>query len=63
MLIEMGHSTGSNFEHYERCAELTELAKVIASGGIAEQSDLVKLQEKLELLGTIVGKAYYRMYH
>ena len=40
-----GTLTGPNFEHYERLvAELTT-AKVIASGGIAEQSDLVKLQE------------------
>ena len=37
-----GTLTGPNFEHYERLvAELTT-AKVIASGGIAEQSDLVK---------------------
>ncbi|MCO4470504.1 phosphoribosyl-formimino-5-amino-imidazole- carboxamide-ribotide isomerase [Streptococcus infantarius subsp. infantarius] len=53
-----GTLTGPNFEHYERLvAELTT-AKVIASGGIAEQSDLVKLQE-IGVTGTIVGKAYY----
>ena len=53
-----GTLTGPNFEHYERLvAELTK-AKVIASGGIAEQSDLVKLQE-IGVAGTIVGKAYY----
>lgn len=53
-----GTLTGPNFEHYERLvAELTT-AKVIASGGIAEQSDLVKLQE-IRVAGTIVGKAYY----
>ncbi len=53
-----GTLTGPNFEHYERLvAELTT-AKVIASGGIAEQSDLVKLQE-IGVAGTIVGKAYY----
>lgn len=53
-----GTLTGPNFEHYERLvAELT-IAKVIASGGIAEQSDLVKLQE-IGVAGTIVGKAYY----
>ena len=53
-----GTLTGPNFEHYERLvAELTT-AKAIASGGIAEQSDLVKLQE-IGVAGTIVGKAYY----
>lgn len=53
-----GTLTGPNFEHYERLvAELTT-AKVIASGGIAEQSDLVKLQQ-IGVAGTIVGKAYY----
>lgn len=53
-----GTLTGPNFEHYERLvAELTT-TKVIASGGIAEQSDLVKLQE-IGVAGTIVGKAYY----
>lgn len=53
-----GTLTGPNFEHYERLvAELTT-AKVIASGGIAEQADLAKL-EKIGVAGTIVGKAYY----
>ncbi|WP_204983052.1 1-(5-phosphoribosyl)-5-[(5-phosphoribosylamino)methylideneamino]imidazole-4-carboxamide isomerase [Streptococcus equinus] len=53
-----GTLTGPNFEHYERLvAELTT-AKVIASGGIAEKGDLVKLQE-IGIAGTIVGKAYY----
>lgn len=60
-----GTLTGPNFEHYERLvAELTT-AKVIASGGIAEQSDLVKLQEirlleqssvKLTIMATLVLK-------
>lgn len=53
-----GTLTGPNFEHYDRLvAELTT-AKVIASSGIAEQSDLVKLQQ-IGVAGTIVGKAYY----
>lgn len=53
-----GTLMGPNFEHYERLvAELTT-AKVIASGGIAEKNDLVKLQE-IGVAGTIVGKAYY----
>lgn len=53
-----GTLTGPNFEHYDRLvAELTT-AKVIASGGIAEQSDLVKLKQ-IGVAGTIVGKAYY----
>lgn len=53
-----GTLTGPNFDHYERLvAELTS-AKVIASGGIAELSDLTKLQD-IGVAGTIVGKAYY----
>ncbi|MEE0949094.1 MAG: 1-(5-phosphoribosyl)-5-[(5-phosphoribosylamino)methylideneamino]imidazole-4-carboxamide isomerase [Streptococcus equinus] len=53
-----GTLTGPNFEHYKRLvAELTT-AQVIASGGIAEQADLAKL-EKIGVAGTIVGKAYY----
>ena len=53
-----GTLTGPNFEHYERLvAELTT-AQVIASGGIAQLSDLTKLQE-IGVAGTIVGKAYY----
>ena len=52
-----GTLTGPNFDHYERLvAELTT-AKVIASGGIAELSDLTKLQD-IGVAGTIVGKAY-----
>lgn len=53
-----GTLTGPNFEHYEKLvAELTT-AKVIASGGIAQLSDLTKLAE-IGVAGTIVGKAYY----
>ena len=53
-----GTLTGPNFAHYERLvAELTT-AKVIASGGIAQLSDLTKLAE-IGVAGTIVGKAYY----
>ena len=53
-----GTLTGPNFEHYERLvAELTS-AKVIASGGIAQWTDLSRLAE-IGVAGTIVGKAYY----
>ncbi|MGT2811826.1 1-(5-phosphoribosyl)-5-[(5-phosphoribosylamino)methylideneamino]imidazole-4-carboxamide isomerase [Streptococcus minor] len=53
-----GTLTEPNFDHYERLvAELTT-AKVIASGGIAQLSDLNKLAE-IGVAGTIVGKAYY----
>lgn len=53
-----GTLTGPNFAHYERLvAELTT-AKVIASGGIAQLSDLTRLAE-IGVAGTIVGKAYY----
>lgn len=53
-----GTLTGPNFEHYDRLVPELTTAKVIASGGIAEQSDLVKLQQ-IGVAGTIVGKAYY----
>lgn len=53
-----GTLTGPNFSHYEQLvAELTT-AKVIASGGIAQLSDLTRLAE-IGVAGTIVGKAYY----
>lgn len=53
-----GTLTGPNFDHYERLqAALTE-ASVIASGGIAQVSDLTTLAE-IGVSGTIVGKAYY----
>ena len=53
-----GTMTGPNFAHYEQLvAELTT-AKVIASGGIAQLSDLTRLAE-IGVAGTIVGKAYY----
>ena len=53
-----GTRTGPNFAHYEQLvAELTT-AKVIASGGIAQLSDLTRLAE-IGVAGTIVGKAYY----
>lgn len=53
-----GTLTGPNFEHYERLvAELTS-AKVIASGGIAQWTDLSRLAE-IGVAGTIIGKAYY----
>ena len=53
-----GTLTGPNFAHYEQLvAELTT-AKVIASGGIAQLSDLTSLAE-IGVAGTIVGKAYY----
>ena len=53
-----GTLTGPNFEHYKRLVTELTSAKVIASGGIAELSDLTKLQE-IGVSGTIVGKAYY----
>ena len=53
-----GTLTGPIFAHYEQLvAELTT-AKVIASGGIAQLSDLTRLAE-IGVAGTIVGKAYY----
>lgn len=53
-----GTLAGPNFDHYERLVSELTSAKVIASGGIAELSDLTKLQE-IGVAGTIVGKAYY----
>ena len=53
-----GTLTGPNFAHYERLVSELTTAKVIASGGIAQLSDLTKLAE-IGVAGTIVGKAYY----
>ncbi|WP_165210593.1 1-(5-phosphoribosyl)-5-[(5-phosphoribosylamino)methylideneamino]imidazole-4-carboxamide isomerase [Streptococcus tangpeifui] len=53
-----GTLTGPNFDHYKQLVTELTTAQVIASGGIAELSDLTKLQE-LGVAGTIVGKAYY----
>ncbi len=53
-----GTLTGPNFDHYERLVAELSTGKVIASGGIAELTDLKKLQE-IGVAGTIVGKAYY----
>ncbi len=53
-----GTLTGPNFEHYKRLIEHLSTAKVIASGGIADLSDLVRLKS-IGVAGAIVGKAYY----
>ena len=53
-----GTLTGPNFDHYETLVAELSQAKVIASGGIAQLSDLERL-EKIGVSGTIVGKAYY----
>lgn len=53
-----GTLTGPNLEHYENLVAALTTAKVIASGGIAQMSDLDALAE-IGVAGTIVGKAYY----
>lgn len=53
-----GTLTGPNLEHYENLVTALTTAKVIASGGIAQMSDLDALAE-IGVAGTIVGKAYY----
>ena len=53
-----GTLTEPNFAHYERLVSELTTAKVIASGGIAQLSDLTRLAE-IGVAGTIVGKAYY----
>ena len=53
-----GTLTGPNLDHYENLVAELSTAKVIASGGIAQVSDLTKLQA-IGVAGTIVGKAYY----
>lgn len=53
-----GTLTGPNFGHYQQLVTQLTTAQVIASGGIAELSDLTKLKE-LGVAGIIVGKAYY----
>lgn len=53
-----GTLTGPNFDHYQKLIGTLSTAQVIASGGIADLSDLTKLEE-IGVAGTIVGKAYY----
>ena len=53
-----GTLLGPNFEHYQQLQSALTSASVIASGGIAQLSDLTKLQA-IGVAGTIVGKAYY----
>ncbi len=53
-----GTLMGPNIEHYERLVSELKIAKVIASGGISQVQDLVRLQA-IGVAGTIVGKAYY----
>lgn len=53
-----GTLTGPNLNHYEQLKEALTFASVIASGGIAEVSDLTALAD-IGVTGTIVGKAYY----
>ncbi len=53
-----GTLTGPNLDHYKKLVAELSTAKVIASGGIAQVSDLAKLQA-IGVAGTIVGKAYY----
>ena len=54
----VGTLAGPNLYHYEKLVAELSQAKVIASGGIAQLSDLERL-EKIGVSGTIVGKAYY----
>lgn len=53
-----GTLLGPNFEHYQQLQSALTRASVIASGGIAQVSDLIKLKA-IGVAGTIVGKAYY----
>ncbi|GFH41344.1 1-(5-phosphoribosyl)-5-[(5-phosphoribosylamino)methylideneamino]imidazole-4-carboxamide isomerase [Pseudolactococcus insecticola] len=53
-----GTLSGPNFAHYEQLQAALTDASVIASGGIAQLSDLTRLAE-IGVSGTIVGKAYY----
>ncbi|MCJ1994679.1 1-(5-phosphoribosyl)-5-[(5-phosphoribosylamino)methylideneamino]imidazole-4-carboxamide isomerase [Lactococcus piscium] len=53
-----GTLAGPNLSHYEQLQDALTSATVIASGGIAEVSDLTALSD-IGVTGTIVGKAYY----
>lgn len=53
-----GTLTGPNLQHYQALMKELTTAEVIASGGIAQLSDLQDL-EGLGLPAAIVGKAYY----
>jgi phosphoribosylformimino-5-aminoimidazole carboxamide ribotide isomerase len=52
-----GMLQGPNFDIYEALSKETKL-NIIASGGISELNDLVRLNN-LSLYGTIIGKALY----
>ena len=52
-----GMLLGPNFEIYEKLAKETKL-NIIASGGMSELDDLIKLS-KLSIYGAITGKALY----
>ncbi|EFQ57532.1 1-(5-phosphoribosyl)-5-[(5-phosphoribosylamino)methylideneamino]imidazole-4-carboxamide isomerase [Streptococcus downei] len=53
-----GTLTGPNLQHYQALMTKLTSAQVIASGGIAQLSDLEELA-KIGLPAAIVGKAYY----
>jgi phosphoribosylformimino-5-aminoimidazole carboxamide ribotide isomerase len=49
--------TGPNFEMYQKVLDKTSI-EVIASGGISELDDLIKLKA-IGVDGVVVGKALY----
>ncbi|WP_258105633.1 1-(5-phosphoribosyl)-5-[(5-phosphoribosylamino)methylideneamino]imidazole-4-carboxamide isomerase [Marinoscillum sp. MHG1-6] len=53
-----GALQGPSFGLYDKILSEFPKLKLIASGGVSEYDDLMKL-EALDLSGTIVGKAYY----
>ena len=53
-----GLLAGPSFELYETLKNTIPELKIIASGGVAEMSDILKLDE-MQIFGVIVGKAIY----
>lgn len=53
-----GTLTGPTFEDYEKLSKVVPDVQIIASGGVSNKADLLKLAE-LGLYGAIVGKAFY----
>jgi phosphoribosylformimino-5-aminoimidazole carboxamide ribotide isomerase len=53
-----GTLTGPSVSHYERLLRAVTKVKIIASGGVSSNDDLLEL-EKTGVYGAIVGKAFY----
>lgn len=53
-----GTLKGPSFDHYQKLMQAVPNVQIIASGGVSNKQDLIKLAE-IGVHGTIVGKAFY----